>query len=256
MQINAPTEAFIADAALAPTPTRARYRVLALLFALAALTYLDRLCISAAAPAIAQEFNLSPVQMGYIFSAFTFAYALFEIPSGWLGDRFGTRKTLTRIVLWWSAFTALTSLTFGFKSLFIVRLMFGAGEAGAIPNSACTVSALVSRIATRAGDGRRLHRSRARRKPHAADSFQTYRMAGLAFAVRGIWRARRRVVSRLALLVSGQTGTTRGGQRRRTKFDLRRKRRAPNRRASHKLAKVYQEQKYILSLRDVFRIRL
>lgn len=121
-------------------PTRARYKVLALLVALAALTYLDRQCISVAGPAIMEEFRFSPVQMGYIFSAFTFAYALFEVPSGWLGDRFGTRKALTRIVLWWSAFTMLTAATAGFYSLFVVRLLFGAGEAGAIPNSASTVS--------------------------------------------------------------------------------------------------------------------
>jgi ACS family glucarate transporter-like MFS transporter len=121
-------------------PTRARYKVLGLLFALAALTYLDRNCISAAAPTISQEFGFTPRQMGYIFSAFTLTYALFEIPSGWFGDRFGTRKSLTRIVLWWSAFTILTGATLGFYSLLVVRLMFGAGEAGAIPNSASTVS--------------------------------------------------------------------------------------------------------------------
>ncbi|HVF66947.1 MAG TPA: MFS transporter [Pyrinomonadaceae bacterium] len=121
-------------------PTNARYKVLGLLVALAALTYLDRLCISVAGPTIMQEFNFSKVEMGYIFSAFTFAYALFEVPSGWFGDRFGTRKALTRIVLWWSAFTMLTAATFGFASLFVVRMLFGAGEAGAIPNSASTVS--------------------------------------------------------------------------------------------------------------------
>jgi ACS family glucarate transporter-like MFS transporter len=121
-------------------PTRSRYKVLGLLFALAALTYLDRNCISAAAPTISQEFGFTPRQMGYIFSAFTLTYALFEIPSGWFGDRFGTRKSLTRIVLWWSAFTILTGATAGFYSLLVVRLMFGAGEAGAIPNSASTVS--------------------------------------------------------------------------------------------------------------------
>jgi MFS transporter, ACS family, glucarate transporter len=121
-------------------PTRARFKVLALLVTLASLTYFDRLCISVAAPAIADEFHFTPVQMGYIFSAFTFAYAIFEIPSGWFGDYFGTRKALTRIVLWWSTFTMLTAATAGFTSLFIVRLLFGAGEAGAIPNSASTVS--------------------------------------------------------------------------------------------------------------------
>ncbi|HVF44954.1 MAG TPA: MFS transporter, partial [Pyrinomonadaceae bacterium] len=113
-------------------PTNARYKALGLLVALAALTYLDRLCISVAGPAIMREFNFSKVEMGYIFSAFTFAYALFEVPSGWFGDRFGTRRALTRIVLWWSAFTMLTAATFGFASLFVVRMLFGAGEAGAI----------------------------------------------------------------------------------------------------------------------------
>jgi MFS transporter, ACS family, glucarate transporter len=121
-------------------PSRARFRVLTMLMLLAALTYLDRLAISAAAPAIRREFGFSPVQMGYIFSAFTLAYAAFEIPSGWLGDRYGTRRALTRIVLWWSAFTVLTAATTGFASLLVVRFLFGMGEAGAIPNSAGTVA--------------------------------------------------------------------------------------------------------------------
>ena len=135
------TDAFVfQDALVAAHPTRARYKVLGLLFALAAITYLDRLCISVAMPVISQEFGLDEVQVGFIFSAFTLTYALFEIPSGWYGDRFGTRKSLTRIVLWWSAFTILTGATVGFYSLLVVRLLFGAGEAGAIPNSASTVT--------------------------------------------------------------------------------------------------------------------
>jgi len=107
---------------------------------LAVITYFDRLCISAAMPEMAAEFNLSPTQKGYIFSAFTIAYALFEIPSGWLGDRFGARLALTRIVLWWSAFTVLTGVAFGFWSLIAIRFLFGAGEAGAFPNIARAVS--------------------------------------------------------------------------------------------------------------------
>ncbi len=78
--------------------------------------------------------------MGYIFSAFTVAYAAFEIPSGWLGDRYGTRMALTRIVLWWSGFTVLTGATVGFWSLASVRFLFGAGEAGAFPNIARSVA--------------------------------------------------------------------------------------------------------------------
>jgi ACS family glucarate transporter-like MFS transporter len=121
-------------------PTQGRQKVLWFLYALAVITYLDRVCISAAAPAITAEFGFTKAQMGYIFSAFTVAYAVFEIPSGWLGDRFGTRLALTRIVTWWSAFTALTGAVWGFWSLFVVRFLFGAGEAGAFPNIARSVA--------------------------------------------------------------------------------------------------------------------
>lgn len=121
-------------------PTTARFKVLGFIFTLSVITYLDRLCISAAAPSIVAEFHLSPSQMGYVFSAFTLAYAVFEIPSGWLGDYIGTRKALTRIVLWWSVFTALTGATTGLISLLTIRTLFGAGEAGAVPNVARTVS--------------------------------------------------------------------------------------------------------------------
>src|SRR4051812_12739559 len=141
MQVSeTPSETFPFQRAAAAQPTKVRFKVLSLLIALASLTYFDRLCISIAMPTIADEFHFTPVQKGYIFSAFTFAYAVFEIPSGWFGDYFGTRKALARIVLWWSAFTMLTGATMSFTSLFVVRLLFGAGEAGAIPNSASTVS--------------------------------------------------------------------------------------------------------------------
>jgi MFS family permease len=123
-----------------PEPTHARRSVLGLIFALTVITYLDRLCISAAMPQMASEFKFTPDQKGWIFSAFTFAYAAFEIPSGWLGDRFGARMALTRIVLWWSAFTMLTGAAFGFWSLLVIRFLFGAGEAGAFPNVARAVS--------------------------------------------------------------------------------------------------------------------
>src|SRR5689334_20475310 len=121
-------------------PVAARYKVLALLFFLTNVTYLDRLCISAAAPAIITAFDFTPLQMSYIFSAFTLAYAIFEIPSGWLGDYFGTRKALTRIVLWWSIFTAMTAVATGFFSLLVIRFLFGAGEAGAFPGIARSIS--------------------------------------------------------------------------------------------------------------------
>ena len=69
---------------------RVRHKVLAVTMALGAITYLDRVSISVARPYIARDLNLSPTQMGYVFSAFYVAYALFEIPTGWWGDRVGT----------------------------------------------------------------------------------------------------------------------------------------------------------------------
>jgi ACS family glucarate transporter-like MFS transporter len=117
-------------------PSAARGRVLTFTFLLALVTYLDRICISAAAPAIMQDLRLSFLQMSLVFSAFTLAYSLFEVPSGWLGDIKGPRNVLTRIVLWWSGFTMLTGAAQGFLSLLAVRFFFGAGEAGAFPNVA------------------------------------------------------------------------------------------------------------------------
>src|SRR6185503_18169195 len=85
---------------------------------------------------IQRDLKLDDKQLGLVLGAFWFAYALFEIPSGWLGDRFGTRGTLTRIVLAWSLFTGLSGVAWGFISLLIFRFLFGAGEAGAYPNMA------------------------------------------------------------------------------------------------------------------------
>ncbi|MGH9832110.1 MAG: MFS transporter, partial [Blastocatellia bacterium] len=120
--------------------SRVRHRVLALAVCLAAITYLDRVCISLTAPAMMNDLGLSKVQMSFVFSAFTLAYAIFEIPTGWWGDRVGTRRVLARIVIWWSSFTVATAGAFNYVSLLIVRFLFGAGEAGAWPNVARTFS--------------------------------------------------------------------------------------------------------------------
>jgi MFS transporter, ACS family, glucarate transporter len=114
-------------------PTRARYGALGFTLVLAAIAYLDRVCISTAAPAIKADLRLTDGQMGYVFSAFTLAYAVMEVPAGWLADRFGSRLMLARVVIWWSAFTAITGLATGFVSLFLIRLLFGMGEAGTFP---------------------------------------------------------------------------------------------------------------------------
>jgi MFS transporter, ACS family, glucarate transporter len=117
-----------------------RNRVLGLLSLLLIITYLDRVCISVAGPRIQEALRLSPLQWGWVTGIFTLSYAAFEIPSGWLGDRIGPRKVLTRIVLWWSAFTSLTGLATGFYPLLVTRFLFGMGEAGALPNASIAVA--------------------------------------------------------------------------------------------------------------------
>lgn len=118
-------------------PSRARYWVVVFAVTLAILSYIDRVLMSqamAGPKGIAAELHLQPWQRGYIFGAFAIAYALFEMPSGWLGDWMGPRKVLLRIVIWWSSFTAITGAVWNFSSLITVQFMFGAGEAGCFPN--------------------------------------------------------------------------------------------------------------------------
>ncbi len=117
-------------------PTHVRHQALAWICSLSIITYFDRVCISTSAPYITTELGLTPVEMGLAFSAFAVAYALFEVPGGWLGDRIGPRKVITRIVVWWSAFTVFTGLVTRLSNLIAVRFLFGAGEAGMYPNSA------------------------------------------------------------------------------------------------------------------------
>ncbi len=118
---------------LLPPPTHTRHWVLLLGFLLAAITYLDRVCISVAAPSIMSELGLTNIQMGYVFGTFAVAYGLCEIPSGWLGDRWGQRSMLTRIAVSWSVLTALTGVVRSYTLLIAVRFVFGAAEAGAFP---------------------------------------------------------------------------------------------------------------------------
>ena len=116
------------------TASSARYRVTAFAISLAALAYMQRVAISQAAPSIQTDLGLDKDQIGHVFGAFGLAYALFEIPNGRLGDRLGVRATLTRIVVAWSVFTALTGGAWSFASMWLARFLFGAGEAGCFPN--------------------------------------------------------------------------------------------------------------------------
>jgi MFS family permease len=137
-----------------PAATRVRYGVLGFACALSMITYLDRVCMASAAKSFAADLGLRSVaDLNWVFAAFSLAYALFEVPSGWWGDVFGPRNVLIRIILWWSVFTALTGLiglnvagyTFGgfslgpivitpLVALIVVRFLFGVGESGAYPN--------------------------------------------------------------------------------------------------------------------------
>jgi ACS family glucarate transporter-like MFS transporter len=137
---------------LKSSPTQVRYIVVAFLCALSFLTYFDRVCIMQAQHDIQRDLHLTDEQLGLVLGAFWLAYALFEIPGGWLGDRFGTRATLTRIVIAWSLFTGLSGAANGFVLLLMFRFCFGAGEAGAYPNMAKVQQAWLP-VATRARAG-------------------------------------------------------------------------------------------------------
>jgi MFS family permease len=134
-------------------PTGVRFGVLAFVCSLSLLTYLDRVCIMRVEPDICRDLGLDDIAFGHVFAAFMLGYGLFEVHGGWMGDRWGPRLVVTRIVLWWSAFTALTGCVWYFAAdspsqlyflghpllssfglLLLIRFLFGAGEAGAYPN--------------------------------------------------------------------------------------------------------------------------
>jgi ACS family glucarate transporter-like MFS transporter len=121
--------------------TRTRYWVVVFALALAMIMYIQRVAISAAAPYITKEFNLTNTEMGWVFSAFAASYALMEIPMGLMGDKLGVRRILTQVVLLWSLFTALTGAAWNLASLLVIRFMFGTGEAGCFPNLTRMLSA-------------------------------------------------------------------------------------------------------------------
>ncbi len=117
-----------------------RHRVLVLLCSLTTLTYLDRICISIVGVRLKADLALNNEQFGWVLASFALAYALFEIPSGVLGDRIGPRAVFIRIVLFWSLFTGLTGLVSGLTGLLIIRFLFGVGESGTYPNTMIVMS--------------------------------------------------------------------------------------------------------------------
>ena len=113
-----------------------RWTVAGMMWAAIAINYIDRTVLSAAAPRIQAEFSLSPLQMGFVLSAFFWSYALLQLPAGYLADKYGQKKTLGFAVVWWSLATALTGVATGFKSLVGLRIGLGVGEAAAYPSNA------------------------------------------------------------------------------------------------------------------------
>lgn len=114
-------------------PSKVRYVVLLGICLLYFISYLDRVTISVTSPKMMQEFHFDKVTMGFIFAAFSITYALFQVVGGVLGDRFGPRRILSLLMAWWSTFTILTGVVSTFISLYIVRFLFGLGEAGGFP---------------------------------------------------------------------------------------------------------------------------
>src|SRR5580700_1846023 len=121
------------SAACPAAASHIRYEVLGMSFLMAFLMYMERGAIGAAAPSIMREFHIDKITMGWAISAFSWSYALCQIPGGWMADRFGPRAVLAGAMVWWSVFTAATALSFNAVSLAATRLMFGAGEAAAFP---------------------------------------------------------------------------------------------------------------------------
>jgi MFS transporter, ACS family, glucarate transporter len=120
-------------AGTAKRATHTRHAVLALVFVAAFITYLDRVCMSVAAPAMQADLGLSQLQFAWVFTVFYIAYGAFEIPTAWLGDRWGQRLMLIRIVGSWSLFTIFTGMVRSLPALLVTRTAFGAAEAGAFP---------------------------------------------------------------------------------------------------------------------------
>jgi len=114
-------------------PSHVRHVVLGLTVAAYMITYMDRVVIASAVPSIQKEFGFSMVTMGWILGSFRWAYSIFQIPGGWLGDKFGPRRSLAAIVAWWSVFCSATALTWNASSMIVCRFLFGMGEAGAFP---------------------------------------------------------------------------------------------------------------------------
>lgn len=133
--------------------THVRWQVVGFLFVFSFLTIVDRVAISAAKGDMARELGISDVSFGFVFGVFALGYALFQIPSGWCADRFGPRLFLTLIVLLWSLFTGATGLVYAAPALIVIRLLFGAAEAGIYPTASRAIYSWLPRGGRGAAQG-------------------------------------------------------------------------------------------------------
>ena len=121
-------------------PTRIRHLVVFVAMLMAVLLYLDRFCVGFAVDYIREDLRLTQTQISWFISAFFWSYALAQVPSGWLSDRYGARIMLAIYVLSWSVFTAMIGAVYSFAMLLFARVGCGLGQAGAYPTSASVVS--------------------------------------------------------------------------------------------------------------------
>jgi len=177
-------------------PTKVRHWVLFYICLMYMITYLSRVVISVAAPAIIKEFTLTKVQMGVVFSAFVFPYALFQLPIGMLGDKYGPRKVLSTIVLLWSIFTGATALAWNLVSLVVFR--------GGFPQRHARFFSLAAydRAGVRRGDHACLRSCRWR--PYPGDCGCHHVALGMAVGICHVRHSRNFVVGFLVRLVPGQ----------------------------------------------------
>ena len=186
-------------------PTRTRYQASGFLFALAAVTYLDRVCISTLAPQISRDLHLSKLEMSFVFSAFAVAYAAFEIVSAWWGEQIGARRVLARIVIWWSAFTMATAAAWSYSSLLVDPLPLRRRRGRRVAQCRAGLLALDSAARTRPRAGLLLRRRPRLRRHHAPARRLAAHLPSLARHLPALRTGRRNLVGLLVPLVPRRT---------------------------------------------------
>src|SRR6266852_2724843 len=186
-----------------------RWVVLVLLCLMYLITYLDRVSLANTAPLISREYGFSKVTIGIIFSAFIWAYALFQVPGGWMGDRFGPRRVLSAIMAYRAAIAVLTTRALGLPSFWAIRFLLGVGEAGAFPTATRAMQMWFPRDERGFVQGV----SHAASRPGGGD----HDSLRLAVGILCGRRSRFNVVSSLFAYISQYAGRARGCEPRRTR---------------------------------------